>query len=113
MDAPARRQTIVGAIVSARRNDQSVVFEASDVAVVYEDRRLRLPVDEGEHRRLDALLDDYHVFKIKQPETRKAESDVVYISAVTDAKHAADFVEELFRSVYGADEDYGLRVERR
>ena len=74
---------------------------------------LRLEVGGDERRRLEALLEEYHVFKIEEPATRKAEEEVVHLSAVTDPKHAADFVESVFREAYGADEGYELRVERR
>ncbi len=109
----ARRRTIVSAIVAARRDDEAVTFLAGDDlgAVDYEDRTLRLAVDDGERRRLEALLEEYHAFKMRQPETRKADEGVVYLSAVTDPKHAADFVEALFREVYGAGEGYALRTD--
>ena len=109
----ARRQAIVKAVVEARTADEAVTVRAGDDVVVYEDRRLRLEVGGDERRRLEALLEEYHVFKIEEPATRKAEEGVVHLSAVTDPKHAADFVEALFRQVYGAHEDYELRVERR
>ena len=113
-ETPAsRRRTLVSAVVEARGADEAVTFLAGDDAVVYEDRTLRLEVGGDERRRLEALLEEYHVFKIEEPATRKAEEGVVYLSAVTDPKHAADFVEALFRQVYGADEDYELRAERR
>ena len=109
----ARRRVIVEAVVEARTADETVTFLADDGRVDYEDRRLRVEVDVDERDRLEALLEEYHVFKIEDPATRKAEEGVVYLSAVTDPKHAADFVEALFRQVYGADEGYDLRVERR
>jgi hypothetical protein len=110
MDAAERRRELVGAIVAARKKDESVVFEAADARVTYENRTLLLSVTDAERERLDALLEEYHVFKIEQPATRKAESGTVYLSAVTDAKHAADFVDSLFSEVYDADEGYDLRV---
>jgi len=70
---------------------------------------MRLELTSAERDRLETLLDAYRVFKIKQPETRKADDGIVYLSAVTDAKHAADFIEALFREVYGNDADYELR----
>lgn len=106
-----RRQTIVSAVVDARQTDDPVRFSAEAGSVVYDDRTLRLAVDADERRRLEALLEEYHVFKLQQPETRKADEGVVYLSAVTDPKHAADFVEALFREVYGADEGYVLETE--
>ncbi|CAI50545.2 uncharacterized protein NP_4908A [Natronomonas pharaonis DSM 2160] len=110
-DAEGRRRLLVEHILAVRRDGGTVTFVAGDTRVGYEDRRLRLDAAADERERLATLLSEYHVFKIKQPETRTADDGVVYLSAVTDAKHAADFVEALFRTVYGADEDYELRVE--
>ncbi|WP_336135973.1 hypothetical protein [Natronomonas amylolytica] len=110
MDAAERRRELVGAIVAARKDDESVVFEAANARVTYEDRTLCLSVTDEERDRLETLLDDYHVFKVEGPATRKAEPGVVYLSAVTDAKHAADFVDSLFSEVYDAGEGYDLRV---
>ena len=110
-ETPAeRRQDIVSAVVGARQTDEAVRFAAGAGSVVYDDRTLRLEVDADERERLESLLEEYHVFKLQQPETRKADAGVVYLSAVTDPKHAADFVEALFRTVYGADEGYELDV---
>lgn len=111
----ARRQAIVDAVVEARTADADVAFvgagTARDVVVAYEDRSLRLEVTAEEHDRLDGLLSEYHVFKVAQPATRRADDGVVWLSAVTDPKHTADFVEALFRTVYGFGEDYRLDVD--
>ncbi|QLD90947.1 hypothetical protein HWV07_18595 [Natronomonas salina] len=109
-DPRSRRQALVSAIVEARRTDEPVVFSSADARVRYADRTLRLEVDADERERLDELLAAYHVFKVEQPATRKADDGVVYLSAVTDPKHAADFLEGLFREVYGAPEDYELQI---
>lgn len=110
-DSPGqRRQLLVRRIVESRRRDEATVFRAGDASVEYDDRVLRLDVDPAERDRLDSLLSAYHVFKIKQPETRKAAEGVCHLSAVTDAKHAADFLEALFREVYGCGEGYELRA---
>jgi hypothetical protein len=60
--------------------------------------------------RLDAVLAEFPVFKVAHPETRKADEGVVHVSAIADPKHAADFVETLFREVYDRPEDYRLWV---
>ena len=103
------------AVLGARKADETVIFVADRprARVTYQDRRLRTDVDETERERLEMLLSEYPVFKIQQPDTRKADEGVVHLSAVTDPKHAADFVEALFREVYGAGREYELRVERR
>jgi hypothetical protein len=103
-----RKQLLVRRLVEARRNDESAVFEAADVSLRYDDRTLRIELDAEERDRLSGLLDAYHVFKIQQPETRKAGDGIVYLSAVTDAKHAADFIDALFVDVYGHGEEYTL-----
>ena len=105
-----RKQLLVRRIIEARRNDETVVFEADESVVEYDNRTVRIELDAGERDRLAELLDAYHVFKIKQPETRKAAEEMVYLSAVTDAKHAADFIEALFRTVYKASEGYELQT---
>ena len=110
-DAEDRRRLLVEHILAVRRDGGTATFAAGGSRVVYEDRRLRLEADDDERERLETLLSEYHVFKIKQPETRTADAGVIYLSAVTDAKHAADFIEALFRTVYGADDDYELRIE--
>lgn len=109
-DSPGdRKQSFVRRIVEARHTEDPVVFTADDVTIEYDDRTLRLELTSEERDRLDELLEAYHVFKIEQPETRKADRGVVYLSAVTDAKHAADFLEALFREVYGLGNGYELR----
>ncbi|MCQ4333875.1 hypothetical protein KM295_10350 [Natronomonas sp. F2-12] len=110
-DSPGdRKRSFVRRILEARRTEEPVIFEARDAAIEYDDRSLRLELTAGERDRLEALLEAYHVFKIEQPATRKADDGVVYLSAVTDAKHAADFLEALFREVYGFEEHYELQT---
>jgi hypothetical protein len=112
-DTPGeRKRMLVGRIVDSRRTGESVIFGTATASVEYDDRTIRLErIDEGDNRdRLESLLSEYHVLKIEQPETRKADDGIVYLSAVTDAKLAADFIESLFRTVYGGDEDYELRT---
>lgn len=105
-----RRKLLVGRLLESRRDGEPAVFEADGVELEYDDRAIRLELTPDERDRLDALLGAYHVFKLKQPETRKADGGVVYLSAVTDAKHAADFIDSLFRDVYGLGEGYELRT---
>jgi hypothetical protein len=109
-DPETRRRALVRAVVEARRTETPVAFEGAGHSITYADRTLRLEAGPDERDRLDELLSEYRVFKVKQPETRKADPGVVHLSAVTDPKHAADFLEALFRTVYGADEGYELRV---
>jgi hypothetical protein len=116
-DLGERLALVVDAVSAHRaRGSEGVVLEA-DVGgethrVEYADRLVRLEVGEDARERLSELLGRFPVFKMKQPETRKADEGVVYVSAIADAKHAAEFVEGIFRVVYGAGEEYSLRVVR-
>ena len=105
-----RRALLVEVIVAIRDSGGAVEIEGAGETVVYEDRTIRLELDDDEASELDTLLGEYPVFKRKQPETRKAPENTVYLSAVTDPKHAADFLERLFRDVYGAPEGYELLI---
>jgi hypothetical protein len=92
------------------------VFEGVDgdrcVRVEYADRLFALEVSTAERDALDEHLGSFPVFKVKQPETRKAPGGTVYVSAIADPKHAADFLEGTFRTVYGLPAEYELRVVR-
>lgn len=114
-DDPASRRTLVVRAVTAHRREGGgpVVFaagEAADSRLEYEDRLVSLDLSREERDRLAALLDDFPVFKVKQPETRKAPDRTVYVSAIADPKHLADFVEDCFRRVFGLGEGYRLVV---
>lgn len=110
-DTPGdRTQLLVRRIVESRQEDDPIRFEAEDVAVEYEDSTLRIETDRADRDALNSLLEEYRVCKIKQPETRKAVGNVVYLSMVTDAKHTADCIEALFRQVYAFGEEYELRT---
>lgn len=89
---------------------EGVVFEADAGRAEYDDRTVTLDLSADERERLDALLEDYPVFKLEQPATRKAPEGVVVLSAIADAKHLGDFLESLFREVFEASEGYELRV---
>ena len=107
-----RRTRVVRAVMAHRKSSgDPVAFSADDVRVVYDDRLLELSLSEPERDRLDALLAEYPVFKVKQPETRKAAEGTVFVSAIADPKHLADFVDECLVRVYGRADDYGLSVE--
>jgi hypothetical protein len=99
-----------------RRGSEGVVFEGVDgdrrVRVEYADRLFTFTGSTDERDRLADHLGSFPVFKMKQPETRKAPEGTVYVSAIADAKHAADFLEGAFRAVYDLPGDYELRVVR-
>lgn len=108
-----RVELFVDAVTTHRSEGTERVVLASDHGrAQYADRLVRLDLAPEERERLDDLLDRFHVFKVKQPETRKADEGVVYVSAKADPKHAADFLEGVFRVVFDAPEDYELRVEQ-
>jgi hypothetical protein len=118
-EAGERIALAVDAVSTHRaRGSEGAVFEGVGaggdrrVRVEYADRLFAFAVSADERDALDGHLGSFPVFKIKQPETRKAESGTVYVSAIADPKHAADFLEGAFRNVYDLPADYELRVVR-
>ncbi|MEF8840201.1 MAG: hypothetical protein V5A62_01055 [Haloarculaceae archaeon] len=118
-EAGDRLALAVDAVTTHRaRGSEGAVFEAIDdererrVRAEYADRLFTLTVSADERDALSEHLGSFPVFKIKQPETRKAPEGTVHVSAIADAKHAADFLEGAFRTVYGLPADYELRVVR-
>ncbi len=115
-DAATRRAKIAEAITAHRRaGSQSAVYFGAETGgespvVEYVDREITVEVGESERDRLDAVLGEFHVFKIAQPATRKAPAGEVHISALADPKHTADFVDQLFLDVYEFDADYDLAI---
>lgn len=85
--------------------------DGREYPVEYADRSLRLELDAGARDRLDDLLGEFPVFKIEQPATRKAPEGVVYVSAIADPKHTADFVDRVFLDAFEHPDDYELVVE--
>jgi hypothetical protein len=125
---PAERRTRIAKAIVSHRNaghESPVRFTAGDgdvdtvdapadadrPVVEYEDRLVTVTVDDAERERLDALLGEFPVFKVAQPETRKAAAGVVHVSAIADPKHAADFLDLLFLDVFEHPADYPLVVE--
>lgn len=111
---PSERRALLAEAVTAHRNrgSEATVFEAGHHRVRYTDRVVQFDLSEEELGRLRSLLEEFPVFKIKQPETRKAETGIVYVSAIADAKHAADFLDAAFRDVFDCADAYELRVIR-
>ncbi|WP_276260407.1 hypothetical protein [Haloglomus litoreum] len=120
-----RKRLAVRAIARHRSREDGVDFlaRAGDRAVTlsYADRTITMDLatasdatggaDIGAARAaLDELLASFPVFKIQQPETRKARDGTVYVSALADPKHAADFIEACYRDVFGLGEGYELSV---
>ncbi len=112
-DPRERLGLVVDAITAHRkRESEGVVLVADEGRIEYADRTLTLSLTDEQRDALDDVLSEFPVFKIEQPATRKAPEGVVHVSAIADPKHAADFVEACFRRVFGAGEDYELRVVR-
>jgi hypothetical protein len=116
-EASERLALAVDAVTTHRtRGSEGVVFDGVDddrrIRIEYADRLFTLDVSDDERDALDEHLGAFPVFKLKQPETRKAPEGTVYVSAIADPKHAADFLEGTFRSVYGLPEGFELRVVR-
>lgn len=107
---PAQRRALLAEAITAhrRRGSDEARFQAEDHEVRFADRTITLTVSAAERERLDALLGEFPVFKLDQPATRKASEDTVYIAAIADPKHAADFLDRTFREVYGLGEGYTL-----
>jgi hypothetical protein len=120
-----RKRLAVRAIARHRSREDGVDFvaRAGDrrVQLSYADRTIRMDLaaagdatggaDVGAARAaLDELLASFPVFKIQQPETRKARDGTVYVSALADPKHAADFLEACCREVFDLGEGYELAV---
>ncbi|MWG35168.1 hypothetical protein [Halomarina oriensis] len=103
-------RTVTAQRTGTSDGDEGVGFATSAGRLRYDDRTVVLDCSSDERERLDALLAEYPVFKVKQPETRKAPEGTVVLSAIADAKHLGDFLESVFREVFGASEDYELRV---
>lgn len=102
-----RRALYAEAVLAHReRGSERVVFEAGDDRLTLAESGVRFELGDDRHGALEDLLADYPVFKVAQPATRTAAEGVVYVSAVTDAKHLADFVDDAFRRVYGHEEGY-------
>lgn len=104
---PADRRALYTEAIQAHRqrgSDHAVVAAGNTRLVLGE--AIRFEVTGEERRALSELLSEYPVFKITQPATRRADESVVFVSAVTDAKHLADFLDDAFQRVYGLDPDY-------
>lgn len=117
-----RKRLAVRAIARHRAREDGIGFLARagdrEVRLSYTDRTISMDLAEADdatdvgaaRAALDELLASFPVFKLRQPETRKADDGTVYVSALADPKHAADFLEACCRDVFGLGEGYELAV---
>lgn len=117
-DQAERRALVAEAVLAHReRASELAVFEAESsggdpTRITYADRVLTFECTDAERERLDDLLDEFPVFKVKEPDTRKAPEGTVHLSALADPKHVADFVDDAFPKVHNLPGDYRLWVVR-
>ena len=122
-DPADRRRLFAREVAAHRSRDDGVTFVGHDAGdgpsprLTYGDRVIAMDLSRAVVPRraardaLDELLSEFPVFKRKQPETRRARGGEVYVSALADAKHAADFLEACFRDVYGLGPGYEVAAE--
>lgn len=130
---PAERRKLVADAISAHRERASpfLTMEADPEAVADEDggdgadesaaspwiqftdeeRVLNLDVTDAELDRLEALLNEFPAFKIRElTRPEEAEGTNVRVGALADPNRVAQFVDRAFREVYGLDEEFRLWV---
>ena len=112
-DPADRRRLFAREVAAHRSRDDGVTFVATSAGgdcsprLAYGDRIVSMDLSGAAVPRraardaLDELLSEFPVFKLKQPETRRASGGAEYVSALADAKRAADFLEACFRDVHG------------
>jgi hypothetical protein len=122
-DPADRRRLFAREVAAHRSRDDGVTFVATSAGgdcsprLAYGDRIVSMDLSGAAVPRraardaLDELLSEFPVFKLKQPETRRASGGEVYVSALADAKRVADFLEACFRDVHGLGPDYEAAVE--
>lgn len=119
--APAdRRRLLAQAVADNRSREAAVTFVGRDgdrqARLSYGDRAVAMDLARAERPQraareaLDEVLAEFPVFKLQQPETRKAREGEVFVSALADAKHAADLLETCFLEVFGLETGYELSV---
>lgn len=101
--------TILEAIVDKAAG---TVQEEPPPHIEYADGTLSFDLTAAQRTRLDALLEDFPVFKPKQPTTQTPSEGGVSLSAIADPKHTADFVDAVFQSVYEVPDGYTVRTTR-
>jgi hypothetical protein len=115
---PTERQKLFADAVTAHRNRGSafLTIEAEATGeggdepapwVQFAEKTVNVDCTDDELERLKDLLDAFPEFRIDQLESpEEAEGTNVRITARSDANRLAGFVDQVFRTVYGRDEDY-------
>lgn len=126
-DAPAERRKLFADAVVAHRNRGSafLTIEVDPTEteagadgrgapwVQFAEQTFNLDVDDEELERLEELLEEFPEFRIDRLESPdEAEGTNVRLTARSDANRLAGFVDQLFQTVYGRDEDYRAWVVR-
>lgn len=126
-DDPAGRQKLVAEALAAHRERASpfltLEVDPADVEgdadegpapwiqFAGDENVLNLDCSDEERERLEALLDEFPAFKIRElNEPDEAEGTNVRIGALADAGRIGQFVDRAFRDVYQLDEAYRLWV---
>lgn len=123
-DDPAGRQKLVADAVAAHRERGSPFLTVeADAAAVDEDDPvpwvqyagddgvLNLDCTDEELDRLDGLLAEFPAFKVRErTEPEEADGTNLRIGALADAGRIGQFVDRLFREVYGLAENHRLWV---
>lgn len=122
-DDAAGRQKLVADAVAAHRERGSpfltleahpdAVAEGAPPWVQYAGDEGVLNVDCGDEElaRLEGLLEEFSAFKIRErTEPEEAEGTNLRVGALADAGRIGQFVDRLFRDVYGLDDGFRLWV---
>lgn len=86
------------------------VHEEPPPCIKYAAGTLSVDLTEAQRTQLDTLLEEFPVFKPEQSTTRPTSGGIVSLSAIADPKHTADFIDAVFRSVYGLPDGYTVQA---
>jgi hypothetical protein len=124
-DVEGRQKLVADAVAAHRERGSGFLTLEAGAAVAGEDEPvpwvqyageegvLNLDVTDGELDRLDALLAEFPAFKVRErTEPEQAEGTNLRVGALADAGRIGQFVDRLFRDVYGLDDEFRLWVAR-
>ncbi|WP_435194911.1 hypothetical protein [Natronomonas sp. EA1] len=107
MDSRERRVTLVRALHAHRGETETLRIEAGGETLEFSNSVLRVPAPV---ETVEPFLAEHPVFKVKQPETRKASEGVTFVSAKADANHLAGFIDAVFEDLFSLGDGYDLAV---